>query len=111
VWSVPVQIALRIQPRHAVPFRRAPCSEFLVVCLDVPLAVIGNRRELAVVLKLVLELSELRHNLLAFALRHLVLCSVRRAVYVINALGDDDGPSFARRCVGERRRVASVVLR
>jgi hypothetical protein len=32
-------------------------------------------------------------------------------VHVINALGDDDGPSFARRCVGERVRVASVVLR
>jgi hypothetical protein len=111
VQCIPVQIALGVQPRHAVPFGSAPGGEFLVVGLDVPLAVVGDGRELAVVLQLVLELGELRHDPLALLLRLVALGGVGRAVHVIDALGDDDGPSLARRRVGKRRRVAGVVLR
>jgi hypothetical protein len=51
---IPVQIALRIQPGYTVPFGVASCCQFLVVCVDIALAVIGDGCELAVVLQLVL---------------------------------------------------------
>jgi hypothetical protein len=111
VHRIPVQVAFGIQPRYAVPFRVASCSQLLVVCLDVPLAIVGYGRELAVVLQLVLQLRQLRNNPFAFALRVRILGAVCRAMHVVNALSDDDGPSFAGRSMRERGRVAGVVLR
>ena len=61
-------------------------------------------------LQLVLQLGEFCDNLFAFCDGRLVFGVVQRAVYVVNALGDDDGPSRARRSVGKRRRVVGAVL-
>ena len=51
--DIPVEIALRVQPWHIVPLGIAPCSQLLVVGVDIALAVIGNRGQLAVVLEFV----------------------------------------------------------
>ena len=107
---LPVQIALRVQPGHRVPLGAAQCLQLVVVCRHVGLAIVGHGRQVPVVLQLVLEPTQLRDDPFALAALSLVAGGVRGAVDVVDALGDDDGPSLARRDVGERGRVARVVL-
>jgi hypothetical protein len=107
----PVQVALGVQPRDAVPLGAATRRQLRVVGRDVAPAVVGEGRELAVVLQLVLQLRELCHDPLALAELGLIRRGVRRAVHVVDGLGEDDGPSRARRRVRKRRRVAGAVLR
>ena len=94
-----------------MPFRIASRSQLLVVCFYVLLPIIGDWGELAVVLQLVLELGKLGYNPFSLVLSLLILGTVCRAMYVIDTLGDDDGPSFTCGCVGERCWVAGAVLR
>ena len=84
---------------------------FIIFTSIVALAIIGNRSELAVVLELVLQLGEFCDDLFAFCNGRLIFGVVQRAMHVVNALGDDDGPSRARRSVSKRGRVVGAVLR
>jgi hypothetical protein len=93
-----------------VPLWVSPGGQFRVVGLDIALAVVGNGSQLAVVLEFVLELGELSDNPFALGDGGLVFGVVERAVHVVNALGEDDGPSRARRRVRKRSRVAGAVL-
>jgi hypothetical protein len=111
VLCVPVEVALSVQPGYAVPLHTASRGQFLVICLDVAPAIIGDWRELPVVLQLVLELGELCNDAFALADGVVVFGVVEGAVHVVNGLGDDDGPSRTRRRVCKRRGVVGVVLR
>jgi hypothetical protein len=51
---IPVEIALCKQPGYVVPLDVPPGSQFLVVGVDIALSIIGDGRQLAVVLQLVL---------------------------------------------------------
>ncbi len=107
---IPIQIAFRVKPRHRVPLWLAQGFQFLIIVHHVWLPIVNNGGKLAIVLQFVFELRHLGNYPFALLGSLLILQAVGGAVNVVDALREDDRPSFACRRMGERGWIACVVL-